>query len=60
MTDKRTTDRVDHSPRVRDAIDELMHKKDATTDCIACDGKVMRPRTLCTDFVRKEKDKVKR
>ena len=30
MTDNRTTDRVDHSPRVRDAIDELMHKKDAT------------------------------
>ena len=30
MTDNRTTDRVDHSPRVRDAIDELMHKKDAS------------------------------
>lgn len=29
MTDNRTADRVDHSPRVRDAIDELMHKKDA-------------------------------
>lgn len=29
MTDNRTTDRVDHSPRVRDAIDELMRKKDA-------------------------------
>lgn len=30
MTDNRTADRVDHSPRVRDAIDELMRKKDAT------------------------------
>lgn len=30
MTDNRTTERVDHPPRVRDAIDELMHKKDAT------------------------------
>lgn len=30
MTDNRTTERVDHSPRVREAIDELMREKDAT------------------------------
>lgn len=40
MTDNRTTDRVDHSLRVRDAIDELMHKKDATdnrtTELLPC------------------------
>lgn len=30
MTDSRTTERVDHSPRVREAIDELMREKDAT------------------------------
>jgi hypothetical protein len=32
----------------------------ATNNRIVCDGKVTRPRTLCTDFARKEKDKVKR
>ena len=31
MTDNRTTERVDHPPRVREAIDELMRKKDVTT-----------------------------
>lgn len=30
MTDNRTTERVDHPPRVREAIDELMREKDAT------------------------------
>lgn len=30
MSDNRTTERVDHPPRVREAIDELMRKKDAT------------------------------
>lgn len=29
MTDNRTTERVDHPPRVRGAIDELMREKDA-------------------------------
>lgn len=30
MTDNRTTERVDHPPRVREAIDELMREKDVT------------------------------
>ena len=30
MTDNRTTERIDHPPRVREAIDELMRKKDVT------------------------------
>lgn len=30
MTDNRTTERIDHPPRVREAIDELMREKDAT------------------------------
>lgn len=32
MTDNRTTERVDHPPRVRKAIDELMRKKDVTSN----------------------------
>ena len=35
MTDNRTTERVDHPPRVREAIDELMREKDALKERIA-------------------------
>lgn len=40
MTDNRTTERIDHPPRVREAIDELMREKDATdnrmTELLPC------------------------
>lgn len=35
MTDNRTTERVSHSPRVREAIDELMRENDALKERVA-------------------------